>query len=71
MDGKRERDDVTKVGEMMSDTVKNHKRHVRTYRILKTLLFPFFKRSFGIRSQPAPEITGPYLVLANHSIWTR
>lgn len=51
----------------MSDTVKNHKRHVRTYRILKALLFPFFRRSFRIQSQPAPDITGPYLVLANHN----
>jgi hypothetical protein len=51
----------------MSDTVKNHMRHVRTYRILKTLLSPFFKRLFRIHSQPAPDITGPYLVLANHN----
>ncbi len=64
---KRELDDVRKVGEKMSDTMKNHKRHVRTYRILKTLVLPFFKWLFRIHSQPAPDMTGPYLVLANHN----
>lgn len=52
---------------MIDDILKNHKRHVRTYHILKALLSPFFKWRFKIHSQPAPDITGPYLVLANHN----
>lgn len=51
----------------MPDTLKNHKRHMRAYRIIKALVSPFFKWLFRIRSQPAPEIQGPCLVLANHN----
>lgn len=46
---------------------KDHKRHVRTYRILKKPLAPFFKWLFKFQPQPAPAISGPYLVYANHN----
>jgi hypothetical protein len=51
----------------MPNRIQNHKRHVRAYRIFKVLLMPFFKWRFKIHSQPAPDIPGPYLVLANHN----
>lgn len=52
----------------MSDPTKSHNLHVRIYHILRILLSPCIKWLFRITADPAPAITGPYLVLANHNV---
>ena len=43
------------------------KRHERFYRGARAVLSPLLKRLFGFEAQPAPEISGPYIVIANHT----
>lgn len=44
-----------------------HKRHVLFYRGARTVLSPLLKWLFCYKAKPAPDITGPYIVIANHT----
>lgn len=56
-----------KGNKLMSNLTKKYKRHMRAYKILKILVLPFFRWWFNIDSQPAPDVEGPCLILANHN----
>lgn len=40
---------------------------MRSFSILKRLVLPYFKWLFKIDAEPAPDIKGPFLLLANHN----
>lgn len=52
----------------MGDILKEHKRHRRAYGFFKFIVRPFFNRSFNFHPEPANEIEGPFLLLANHNL---
>jgi 1-acyl-sn-glycerol-3-phosphate acyltransferase len=47
--------------------MQSYKRHVRFYRGARAVLSPILKWLFCFKAQPAPDITGPYIVIANHT----
>ncbi len=47
--------------------MRSYKRHVRFYRGARAVLSPILKRLFHFEAQPAPDINGPYIVIANHT----
>lgn len=42
-------------------------RHIKFYKGARAVLSPLLKRLFRFEAQPAPEISGPYIVIANHT----
>lgn len=44
-----------------------YKRHVLFYRGARTVLSPLLKWLFCYEAKPAPDIAGPYIVIANHT----
>ncbi len=47
--------------------MQSYKRHVRFYRGARAVLGPLLKRLFCYEAQPAQQINGPYIVIANHT----
>lgn len=47
--------------------MQSYKRHVRFYRGARAVLSPLLKWLFCFKAQPAPDIIGPYIVIANHT----
>lgn len=47
----------------------NHwRRHVILYKIIRVLLYPFTGLIFGLKSEEAPHIEGPCLIISNHTM---
>ena len=47
--------------------MQSSKRHLRFYRGARAVLSPMLKRLFCYKALPAPDISGPYIVIANHT----
>lgn len=52
----------------MPEQLKTYRRHLRAYFFFRNLIRPFFKWWFNFKPELAPEIDGPFLLVANHNL---
>ena len=47
--------------------MQGYRRHVGFYRLMRWVLHPLMRWYFRLDAAPAPQVNGPYLVIANHT----